>query len=203
MCGCSGTADFALMNATSCRSRHVVRHVLRPHAVPSQRVGLQILKAGLLVSPVPFGAGVLAPIGGRVRRTGSVIDQCHIPAHSPWHRAGAVVRLRRDRHSIGRPLDSGHRVSYAIRTGLVLPSVQGGTVVGMPADRYTVSRRASITVQRIGAVVGNAIAVMFVASVGPEGAFDRIFWIVFVCSVLMVPITLALKPGARLRRPRK
>jgi hypothetical protein len=58
-------------------------------------------------------------------------------------------------------------------------------------------------VQRIGAVVGNAIAIMFVASVGPARAFDRMFWIVFVCSVLMVPVALAMTPGSQSSTARK
>jgi hypothetical protein len=58
-------------------------------------------------------------------------------------------------------------------------------------------------VQRIGAVVGNAIAIMFVASVGPARAFDRMFWIVFVCSVLMVPVALTMTPGSQSSTARK
>jgi hypothetical protein len=52
-------------------------------------------------------------------------------------------------------------------------------------------------------VVGNAIAIMFVASVGPARAFDRMFWIVFVCSVLMVPVALTMTPGSQSSTARK
>jgi hypothetical protein len=88
-------------------------------------------------------------------------------------------------------------ILIAIGTGFVFPSVQGGTVVGMPSDRYAIASGVNHTVQRIGAVVGNAIAVMFVASVGPARALDRMFWIVLVCSVLMVPVALTMTPGSQ------
>ena len=59
--------NFAIMNATSCVFAvawfgmfFVFTQFLR------NAWDYELLKAGLLVSPVPFGAGVLAPIGGRV-----------------------------------------------------------------------------------------------------------------------------------------
>ena len=76
-------------------------------------------------------------------------------------------------------------------------------MVGMPADRYAIASGVNHTVQRIGAVVGNAIAVMFVASVGPARAFDRMFWIVFACSILMVPVALAMTPGSQTSMTRR
>ncbi|TML18257.1 MAG: MFS transporter, partial [Actinobacteria bacterium] len=138
-----------------------------------------LLKAGLLVSPVPFGAGVLAPIGGRIAdRVG----------YRPMLIAGAVsfgmgalwyVYVVSDTPSVARWIPG--IILIAVGTGFVFPSVQGGTVVGMPSDRYAIASGVNHTVQRIGAVVGNAIAVMFVASVGPARAFDRFMWIVLVC----------------------
>lgn len=191
--------NFAIMNATSCVFAvawfgmfFVFTQFLR------NAWDYELLKAGLLVSPVPFGAGVLAPIGGRVAdRLG----------YRPMMIAGAVayglgalwyIFALSDAPSIASWMPG--IVLIAVGTGLVFPSVQGGTVVGMPADRYAIATGVNHTVQRVGSVVGNAIAIMFVASVGPARAFERIFWIVFGCSVLMVPVALAMTPGAQSSR---
>ena len=194
--------NFALMNATSCGFAvawfgmfFVLTQFLR------NVWDFEILKAGLLVSPVPFGAGVLAPIGGRVADRVGYRPMLISGAFA--FGVGALWYIFVVTATPSVALWIPGIVLIAIGTGLVFPSVQGGTVVGMPADRYTIASGVNHTVQRIGAVVGNAIAVMFVASVGPEGAFDRIFWIVFVCSVLMVPVALALKPGAQSSTTRK
>ena len=188
--------NFALMNATSCGFAvawfgmfFALTQFLR------NAWDYDLLKAGLLVSPVPFGAGVLAPIGGRVAdRVG----------YRPMLIAGAIsfglgalwfIYVVSDTPSVARWMPG--IILIAIGTGCVFPSVQGGTVVGMPADRYAIASGVNHTVQRIGAVVGNAIAIMFVASVGPARAFDRMFWIVLVCSVLMVPVALTMTPGSQ------
>ena len=159
--------NFALMNATSCGFAvawfgmfFVFTQFLR------NAWDYDLLKAGLLVSPVPFGAGVLAPIGGRVAdRVG----------YRPMLIAGAIL-FRTRRVVVHLVVSDTPSVAWwmpgiiliAIGTGFVFPSVQGGTVVGMPADRYAIASGVNHTVQRIGAVVGNAIAIMFVASVGPR-----------------------------------
>jgi EmrB/QacA subfamily drug resistance transporter len=188
--------NFAIMNATSCVFAvawfgmfFVFTQFLR------NAWNYELLKAGLLVSPVPFGAGVLAPIGGRVAdRLG----------YRPMMIAGAIsygfgalwyIYALSDTPSVASWMPG--IVLIAVGTGLVFPSVQGGTVVGMPAERYAIATGVNHTVQRIGSVVGNAIAVMFVASVGPARAFERIFWIVFAISVLMVPVAFAMTPGAQ------
>ena len=194
--------NFALMNATSCGFAvawfgmfFVLTQFLR------NGWNFELLKAGLLVSPVPFGAGVLAPIGGRVAdRVG----------YRPMMIAGAIafglgalwyIFVVTATPSVARWMPG--IILIAIGTGFVFPSVQGGTVVGMPADRYAIASGVNHTVQRVGAVVGNAIAVMFVASVGPARAFDRFMWIVLACSILMVPVALAMTPGSQTSTTRK
>jgi EmrB/QacA subfamily drug resistance transporter len=194
--------NFALMNATSCGFAvawfgmfFVLTQFLR------NGWNFELLKAGLLVSPVPFGAGVLAPIGGRVAdRVG----------YRPMMIAGAIsfglgalwyIFVVSATPSVARWMPG--IILIAIGTGFVFPSVQGGTVVGMPPERYAIASGVNHTVQRVGAVVGNAIAVMFVASVGPAHAFDRFMWIVLVCSVLMVPVALAMTPGSQTSTTRK
>ena len=194
--------NFALMNATSCGFAVAwfgMFFVLTQFLRNAWDFGL--LKAGLLVSPVPFGAGVLAPIGGRIAdRVG----------YRPMLIAGAVsfglgalwyIYVVSDTPSVARWIPG--IILIAVGTGFVFPSVQGGTVVGMPSDRYAIASGVNHTVQRIGAVVGNAIAVMFVASVGPARAFDRFMWIVLVCGVLMVPVALAMTPGSQSSMTRK
>jgi EmrB/QacA subfamily drug resistance transporter len=188
--------NFAIMNATACVFA-VAWFGMFFVFIQFLRNGwnYELVKAGLLVSPVPFGAGVLAPIGGRVAdRVG----------YRPMMITGAIAFVLGALWYIYALSDTPSVTSWlpgivfiAIGTGLVFPSVQGGTVVGMPADRYAIATGVNQTVQRIGAVVGNAIAVMFVASVGPVLAFERIFWILFAISVLMVPVALAMTPGAQ------
>lgn len=188
--------NFALMNATSCGFAVAWFGMFFAFTQFLRNAwDFDLLKAGLLVSPVPFGAGVLAPIGGRVAdRVG----------YRPMMIAGAVsfglgalwfIYVVSATPSVARWIPGITLI--AVGTGFVFPSVQGGTVVGMPADRYAIASGVNHTVQRVGAVVGNAIAIMFVASVGPARAFDRMFWIVLVCSVLMVPVALAMTPGSQ------
>ena len=194
--------NFALMNATSCGFAVAWFGMFFAFTQFLRNAwDYDLLKAGLLVSPVPFGAGVLAPIGGRVAdRVG----------YRPMLIAGAItfglgalwfIFAVSDTPSVVRWMPG--IILIGLGTGFVFPSVQGGTVVGMPADRYAIASGVNHTVQRIGAVVGNAIAIMFVAGVGPARAFDRMFWIVLVCSVLMVPVALTMTPGAQSSTTRK
>ena len=194
--------NFALMNATSCGFAVAWFGMFFAFTQFLRNAwDYDLLKAGLLVSPVPFGAGVLAPIGGRVAdRVG----------YRPMLIAGAItfglgalwfIFAVSDTPSVARWMPG--IILIGLGTGFVFPSVQGGTVVGMPADRYAIASGVNHTVQRIGAVVGNAIAIMFVASVGPARAIDRMFWIVLVCSVLMVPVALTMTPGAQSSTTRK
>jgi hypothetical protein len=93
-------------------------------------------------------------------------------------------------------------VPIAIGTGLVFPSVQAGSVVGMPPEQFATATGLNQTVQRMGSAIGNAIAIAFVASVGPAGAFDRIFVVMLLSSIVMLPAALSLAPGrTRLAEP--
>lgn len=156
--------------------------------------GFGLLEAGLLVTPIPFGAGVLGPLGGRVAdrvgyRPMLLVGSMAFVAGSLW--SITMVDAERD---VGAFLVGITLI--AVGTGLVFPSVQGGTVVGTPPDRYAMATGLNQTIQRVGSAIGNALAVVFVTSVGAALAFDRMFWVMLVVSVLMVPAAFALRSGS-------
>jgi predicted MFS family arabinose efflux permease len=152
--------------------------------------GFSLLGAAAMVTPIPFGAGVFGPLGGRIAdRVG----------YRPMLLGGGAA------FGIGSVwflVTIGDTTSYwawfpgiiaiAIGTGLVFPSVQGGTVVGMPADRYAVAVGVNQTVQRIGSAIGNALAISFIAAAGIAAAFDRIFVVMLVAAIAIVVSAFAL-----------
>ena len=85
------------------------------------------------------------------------------------------------------------RTFLAIGTGVSFPAVQGGPVVDMPPDQYAVAVGFNQTIQRIGAGIGNALAVVFVASAGFTGGFHRMFVVMLVTSALLVALGTALR----------
>jgi EmrB/QacA subfamily drug resistance transporter len=152
-----------------------------------------LLEAGLLVTPIPFGAGVLGPLGGRI--ADRVGYRPMLTVGSGAFIAGALWLVLAVDSTPDVPMFLVGITLIAIGTGLVFPSVQGGTVVGMPPDRYAMASGLNQTIQRMGSAIGNALAVVFVSSVGPGGAFDRMFLVLLGVSVLMLPAALALRSG--------
>jgi hypothetical protein len=71
--------------------------------------------------------------------------------------------------------------------------VQGGPVVDMPPDQYAIAVGFNQTIQRIGSGIGNAVAVVFVASAGFAGGFDRMFGVMLAASVMLVVLGRALR----------
>jgi predicted MFS family arabinose efflux permease len=84
-------------------------------------------------------------------------------------------------------------VLMAIGTGISFPAVQGGPVVDMAPDQYAVAMGFNQTVQRIGSAIGNAIAIVFVASTGYVGGFDRMFSVMLVCSMMLFGLGVSLR----------
>ncbi len=143
-----------------------------------------LLEAGLLVSPIPFGAGVLAPLCGRVAdrigyRVLVTTGGAFFTAACLW-----MLFLIPEEPSVGWWLPGV--ILLAVGTGISFPAVQGGPVVDMAPDKYAVAMGFNQTIQRIGSGIGNAIAVVFVASAGFAGGFDRMFVVMLGSSVLLV-----------------
>src|SRR5690606_17130909 len=121
-----------------------------------------LLPAGLLVTPIPFGAGVLAPICGHyAERIGY---RPMLIAGAGFFAVGSVLFMTM--------VDSEPHVAawliaivpIAIGTGLVFPSVQAGAVLGTPSEKYAQASGLNQTVQRIGSALGNAVVIAFIAS---------------------------------------
>ncbi len=153
--------------------------------------GYGLLGAGLLVSPIPFGAGVLAPVCGRVAdrigyRLLVTVGGIAFTAGSLW-----MLLVVGDEPSILRWMPG--IALMAIGTGITFPAVQGGPVVDMPPEQYAVAMGFNQTVQRIGSAIGNAMAVVFVASYGFAGGFDGMFVVMLVASVLIVIFGASLR----------
>jgi EmrB/QacA subfamily drug resistance transporter len=150
-----------------------------------------LLEAGLLVSPIPFGAGVLAPLCGRVAdRTGYRVlvmsGGAAFTLASAW-----MLLMVGDEPNVARWMPGV--ILMAIGTGISFPAVQGGPVVDMAPDQYAVAMGFNQTVQRVGSAIGNAIAIVFVASAGYVGGFHRMF------SVMLVGAMMLFVLGASLR----
>jgi hypothetical protein len=50
------------------------------------------------------------------------------------------------------------------------------------------------TIQRIGAAAGGAVAIAFIASVGPADALDRIFVVMLAAALVCIVTARALTP---------
>jgi EmrB/QacA subfamily drug resistance transporter len=158
--------------------------------------GYGLIGAGLLVTPIPFGAGVLGPVGGRLAdRMG----------YRPLLMGGAIsfglaavwfITMIGSNRNV--PVWLVGIVLVAIATGLLFPSVQGGTVVGVSPEQYGIASSLNQMIQRVGSAIGNALAVVFMTA-GTLAALDRIFVVVLLSSVIALAAATSLPrhPGLR------
>jgi EmrB/QacA subfamily drug resistance transporter len=154
-----------------------------------------VLEAGLLVTPIPFGAGVLGVLGGRVGdrfgyRMMMIVGSVAFVVGSIW----MILALGSEPDVAAWMVGIGF---IALGTGLVFPSFQAGAVIDMPLDQYAVAVGVNQTIQRVGAAVGGAVAIAFLASVGPAGALDRIYVVMALAAAACVPAALLLAPVTR------
>ena len=116
-----------------------------------------LLEAALLVTPIPFGAGVLGILGGRVAdrigyRSMLIAGAVAFAVGSLW----MMVAIEPEPNVVAWMIGI---VPIAIGTGLVFPSFQGGAVIDTPPDQYAVAVGVNQTVQRIGSALGGAVAI--------------------------------------------
>jgi EmrB/QacA subfamily drug resistance transporter len=150
-----------------------------------------LLEAALLVTPIPFGAGVLGILGGRVAdrigyRSMLTAGAVAFAIGSLW----MMVAINPEPNVVAWMIGI---VPIAIGTGLVFPSFQGGAVIDTPPDQYAVAVGVNQTVQRIGSELGGAVAIAFIASVGTAGAFDRVFVVMLISALVCIPAARALR----------
>jgi MFS family permease len=150
-----------------------------------------VLQAGLLVTPIPFGAGVLGVLGGRFAdrfgyRSMLIVGSIAFVLGSLW----MIVALGPEPDIAAWMIGI---IPIAIGTGLVFPSFQAGAVIDTPSEQYAVAVGVNQTIQRIGSAVGGAVAIAFLASVGPAGALDRILIVMCFAAVVCIPTALALR----------
>lgn len=150
-----------------------------------------LVEAGMLVSPIPFGAGVLAPLCGKV--ADRIGYRVLVTLGGSAFVLGSICMITLIGHepSVARWMPGV--ILLAIGTGISFPAVQGGPVVDMPPEQYAIAVGFNQTVQRIGSGIGTAIAVVFVANAGFAGGFDHMFWVMLGSSISLVVFGLALR----------
>jgi EmrB/QacA subfamily drug resistance transporter len=150
-----------------------------------------VLQAGLLVTPIPFGAGVLGVLGGRFAdrfgyRTMIIVGSLAFVVGSLW----MIFALGPEPDVAAWMIGIA---PIAVGTGLVFPSFQAGAVIDTAPEQYAVAVGVNQTIQRIGSAAGGAVAIAFLASVGAAGALDRILVVMCIAAVACVPTALALR----------
>jgi EmrB/QacA subfamily drug resistance transporter len=87
----------------------------------------------------------------------------------------------------------------AILTGfgvaLALPQLSSATVQQLPADRYALGSAVNQTMRQLGATLGVALVVSFIAGATPGDAlsrFHRAWWLIVACGVLTSVVAIAL-----------
>jgi EmrB/QacA subfamily drug resistance transporter len=154
-----------------------------------------IVRAGLFVTPIPFGAGVLGVLGGWVAdrigyRSMLIVGAMAFVVGSTW----MALMVDSEPDVVAWMLGM---VPIAIGTGLVFPSFQAGAVIDTPSEQYAVAVGVNQTIQRIGAAAGGAVAIAFIASVGPADALDRIFVVMLAAALVCIVTARALTPTPR------
>lgn len=70
---------------------------------------------------------------------------------------------------------------------LTLPQLSGATVRDLPADRYALGSAVNQTMRQLGATVGIALVISFIAGATADtalAAFHRAWWMIVVCGLL-------------------
>jgi MFS family permease len=87
----------------------------------------------------------------------------------------------------------------AILTGfgvaLALPQLSSATVQQLPADRFALGSAVNQTMRQLGATLGVALVVSFIAGATPQDAlsrFHRAWWLIVGCGVLTSVVSTAL-----------
>lgn len=157
-----------------------------------------ILEAGLTIWPGPLTAALVAgPTGRIVDRVGYRVI---LPLGGLFFAAGSawlMLRAETGPDLWGTWLPSA--VLTGIGVGLAMPSLSSAAVRSLPQNRYAVGSAVNQTIRTIGSVFGVAIAVALLGTINPAEAldsFDKVWWLMIVCSLLAGAISLTLRNPA-------
>jgi MFS family permease len=156
-----------------------------------------ILEAGLAIGLGPLIVALTAPWFGKL--AGHIGQRALlIPGGLVFATGGAMLLAR-----------MGTTPSYvteflpallftAVGVALCLPQLSSAAVQGLPPDRYGAGSATTQAVRNLGATIGVAIVIAFVAGAtgGQLEDFRRVWWLLVVCGVTISVLSTQLTPGA-------
>jgi EmrB/QacA subfamily drug resistance transporter len=157
----------------------------------TERWHLSIFEAGLWISPGPLTVIPVAIVSGRFAdRVGYrplfVVGGLLFSVGGAWllHRAAAPASLL-----VWLP----GSLLMGASIGLVLPSLSGAAVSELPAKSFGVGSGVNQAVRQFGSVLGVAIVVVVLGSLGPGARFESVFALL-IASGIVTAIGGALLP---------
>jgi len=87
---------------------------------------------------------------------------------------------------------------------MVIPQLTSAAVQGLPADEFGAGAAVNQATRQLGATFGVALTVALLGTVTPVNAIDhfqRVWWMLVICSVLTALAALALPRPARATAP--
>ena len=162
-----------------------------------------VVRAGLAMVPGPVVVIVLAPLFGRL--AARIGQRALLVPGSLVYAAGGVVLLT----SVGTdPSYATELLPAGLLAGLgvamVIPQLTSAAVQGLPADEFGAGAAVNQATRQLGATFGVALTVALLGTVTPVNAIDhfqRVWWMLVICSVLTALAALALPRPARATAP--
>ena len=162
-----------------------------------------VVRAGLAMVPGPVVVIVLAPLFGRL--AGRIGQRALLVPGGLVYAAGGVVLLT----SVGTdPSYATELLPAGLLAGLgvamVIPQLTSAAVQGLPADEFGAGAAVNQATRQLGATFGVALTVALLGTLTPANAvdhFQRVWWMLVICSVLTSLAALALPRRVRVTAP--
>src|SRR4051812_31794157 len=162
-----------------------------------------VVRAGLAMVPGPVVVVVLAPLFGRL--AARIGQRALLVPGGLVYAAGGIVLLT----SVGaEPSYATELLPAGLLGGLgvamVIPQLTSASVQGLPADEFGAGAAVHQATRQLGATFGVALTVALLGTLTPANALDhfqRVWWMLVICSLLTSLAALALPRPVRVVAP--
>src|SRR3954447_19329506 len=162
-----------------------------------------VFRAGLVMVPGPVVVIVLAPLFGRLAaRIGQ--RALLVPGGVVFAASGLLLltSVGADPSYVRELLPAG--LLGGLGVAMVIPQLTSAAVQGLPADEFGAGAAVNQATRQLGATFGVALTVALLGTLTPGNAIDhfqRVWWMLVICSLLTSLASLALPRPVRVVAP--
>jgi EmrB/QacA subfamily drug resistance transporter len=148
----------------------------------TERWHLSILQAGLWISPGPLTVIPVAILAGR--RADRIGYRPLFVAGGLLFAAGAAWLLRNGHHAASFVSWLPGSIAMGAAVGMVLPSLSGASALGLDSGSFGAGSGVNQAVRQLGSVLGVAVALVLLGTLGPAARFENVFVLLVVSGIV-------------------